>query len=221
MTTIDRDSFKQALIELSGAESEAVDTVMDKTEPFFIYADAGLYRFVRAEDVKKSDVARAIRTALGSPVKKVELVSVSDPWDDWPPFFGESTIKSSLHMFLEDGLMQTLPRKMVDVHYPILRQSLGPMAMSVFQLEGLIKDAMQKALWKSLKNGMEDAIWPDDLWRKLYRCINFTLTCYIGYLISGLSGSAANIEPLIDTLPLTIPLGAKKFSRSTLITFVA
>lgn len=219
--TIDRDGFRRALKKKTEAGGGTIETIMVKAEPFFVCADAGLYRFAPADKIKKTDVAHAIRTALESPVKRVELVSISNPWDDWPPFFNEGVIKTSLNVFLKEGLMQLVPHRMMDVHYRNLQGPIGPTTMSVFQLEGLIKDTTQKALWKSLKKSMEGSIWPDDLWRELYRCIYHTLTCYIGYLLAGLPDKAAQIEPMIDLLPSAIPIGAMRFSRSTHIAVVA
>lgn len=219
--TIDREGFRQTLKKKTGADDGVIETVMAKAEPFFICADAGLYRFAPAEEVRKTEVANAVRTAFGSPVRRVELVSVSNPWDDWPPYFNEGVIKTSLNVFLKNGVMQVTPHMMADTHYGVLRETLGPMAVTAYQLEELIKDATQKALWKSLKKSMEGGIWPDDLWRELYRCIYCTLTCYIGYLLAGLPEMAQRIEPMIDLLPSTIPLGAMRFSRSAQISFVA
>lgn len=234
---IDRNEFRDTLKRKSGADDGAIDIVMTKVEPFFIYADAGNYRFADADTIRKSDVAHAIRTALGAPVRKIEVVSVSNPWDDWPPYFNENIIRTSLLIFLKRGLMQVLPHKIMDVHYPFLKQHLVGMAMSPYQLEEIIKDATQKALWKSLKKACEtsfgpmsglgrgtdssdeDSIWPDDLWRELYRCIYYSLTCYMGYVLSGLPEKAAEFEPLIDLMPSTIPVGAIRFKQSTYITF--
>jgi hypothetical protein len=219
--TIDRKGFKETLIQRCGADDAAAETILAKAEPFFIRADAGVYRFAVADEVRKSDVAQAVRTVLDCPVKKVELISVSRPWDDWPPYFNDGVIKDSLRLFLQDGLMESLPRKVMNIHYRQLQQQLGPSPVSAYQLEAIIKDVLQKALWKSLKKSMEGGLWPDDLWRELYRCINTTLTCYCGYVLAGMTDRAEEVGLLMDVLPSTIPAAAMKFSRSTRISFVA
>ncbi len=219
--TIDRKGFKDSLIRRCDADEASAEMIMAKMEPFFICADAGLYRFADADQVRKSDVSRAIRMSLDCPVRKIELISVSNPWSDWPTFFNEGIITDSLMLFLRDGLIDVLSRRMMDVHYAYLRRGLGPMAMSAYQLEGIIADVLQKPLWKSLKKSMEGGLWPDDLWRELYRCINTTLTCYCGYVLLGMTERADQVGLLLDLLPQTIPIGAVKYSMSTRLSFVA
>jgi len=219
---IDRAAFRQSLADQSGADDGTISRIMEKSERFFLNADAGIYRFAEADDVRHAELAKAIGLALGHAVGQIELVSISNPWNDWPPAFNETVIKRSLQIFLEDGLMQLLYYGMRERHFNGLQKLLPHSTISAVALEFLVQDTTQKHLWKSLKKSMrESGLWPDDLWRELYRGLHISLVCYAGYLLAGLPEKAAEIEPLIDLLPSAIPIGAKKFSQNTQIVFVA
>lgn len=219
---IDRMAFGKVLTDQSKADNAIILKIMEKAEPLFLNADAGVYRFAEASAFQGPRLAQAISTALGHPVREVELVSISHPWDDWPPAFNETVIKRALQAFLEDGLMQLLYYTMRERHFKGLQQVLPVGTISALTLEQLVQDATQKHLWKSLKKNMrESGLWPDDLWRELYRGLHLSLVCYAGYLLAGLPDKAAELEPLIDLLPSAIPIGSKKFSQSTMVVFVA
>jgi len=219
---IDRAAFRKKLTDQSGVDSGTLDRIMAKAEPFFQNADAGVYRFAGASAVRKRAIGQAVRLAFGPPIKKIEIVSISSPWQKWPSAFNETVIRRTLLDFLEDGLMQLLYHRMREQHFRGLQKLLPTGDISALALEWLLQDATQRYLWRSLRKSIGDnGLWPDDLWRELYRGIHISLVCYAGYLLAGKPDEAAKLEPLIDLLPSVIPIGAKKFAQGTQIVFVA
>jgi hypothetical protein len=222
MSKIDRGEFRDKLTLLSRTDQAVIDVIMSKCEPFFIRAEAGEYRFADPRDVKKRIVAEAVRSAAGARVRRIEVMSVSAPWDDWPPAFNDHVIKVSLHAFLNEGLMQKLWCKLEDVHMQTVRKVMIGTTTSMTGLERILQETLQKPLWRSIRASIRNEnLWPDDLWRELYLCIHYCLIFYIGFKVSGMEDDAAKLEPMIDILPEVIPLGAKRFSKSTQVVFAA
>ncbi|KPJ84940.1 hypothetical protein AMJ57_05025 [Parcubacteria bacterium SG8_24] len=244
MGSVDRERL-QKFLEENAKDLAMVPEVMGFMEEFFRIAEMGLYLLQSKSKLDKSDVrswvANAIHSATGQEVRKVTLISKTDPLPK-PAWMSREVFEEHLLKNIRRHVVATIGQRALTcmlkrsffgddaragavellhgmLEEGVLQELYRVLCGSDHSLETLLRQACYRSWNKDcehLERGFGDN-WGEYLFGKIYESLLYLLV----FTVLGEWERVERLKPLIAVLPLAIPLGEKKDEPGTWLVLCA
>lgn len=190
--------------------------VMATLEPLFQIAEKGEYKLAPAEKLDPKKIKSAIAMATGKRVRRVLLVSTSQPLLLKPEWMTQRVYQENLRdgfghtnfmASLASSLLLSLGTKFGDS----LRTNFGVSRRTIFgdSLWDILWDSVRENIGYILEDSLRNILWPN-LRDSIGHSLNDILYAFVGVSLTNKKKSVGKLLPLVKLLPRCLILGNKK-----------
>ncbi|HCC21921.1 TPA: hypothetical protein DEP86_00795 [Candidatus Uhrbacteria bacterium] len=209
MDKISRREIRRVLLE--GVRPTTADQVISVLGPLIVNAEKGMYLLSPGEDVSDEDVQCALGLALNNRCADIIRLSLTIGPFPKPVCMSVEFYRKILDAFLAGEIDRKVSFALSN-HYC---QNIQRRCTSLVGLENNFHDLLGKRLRIGLKNAVRrtECIEKqcEDGWREAYRVVKTAVTYYLAFAQLGDEDGLNKIEPLVQQLPQTIPIGCATF----------